>query len=483
MDFDTAIELIDRQVKAKLGRSLAKKEKDFLAAAWDGQSYEQMAKTLAHSSVYIRAVVARQVWDLLTIVITDGIKVTKWNFRSLLEKKLEILTDRQPETLERGISSSPIEIVRQPPCINCFQGRSRELTELAELTSKNRCIVIYGEAGIGKSALVVKLIENFINGTQLCRFNYVFWKAVQYGPQLDDLLDELLSSNYAKLSSNTKEQDIQAKTSSLIKVLRENRYLIVLDEIDGWLEDCLKTSSNREEIAVEYSNFFRRLIEEEHSSCIILTSRQPLKNIVKLQRSGRPCHSLKLDGLDLEAAKGMLRAAKLADECKWEQMLEPYLGNPSVVKLVSEKIIKFFDGSVAKFLSYKSELISEIYKEVLRQQYRPERLSALEKQIIVYLTEKVVDDNISVGFDRLFADLKAKSKNDVSLSDLMTAVENLDNCSLIIISKDKKTKELLFALPPLFKTYLLKQDKLQSLNQLEPISDRYTNFDRSEFVV
>lgn len=482
MDFDTAIKLIDRQVKAKLSRNLTKKEKDFLAAAWEGQSYEQMAKILSHSSIYIRSVVARQVWDLLTLVITDGVKVTKWNCRSLLEKKLEILA-RQPETTERSTLNSEIEIVGQPPCINCFQGRSLELTELAELTNKNRCVVIYGEAGIGKSILVAKLIENLIDGSQLCQFKYVIWKPVQYGPQLHDLLDELLASSHAQLPDSTNERDVQTKISRLIKALRENRYLVVLDEIDGWWEERSNTSSSREGIYVEYSNFFRRIIEEEHSSCIILTSRQPLKNIVKLQRSGRPCHSLKLDGLDLEAAKGMLRAAKLADECKWEKMLEPYLGNPSIIKLVTGKIIKFFDGSVAKFLSYKSELISEIYKEVLGQQYRPERLSALEKQIIVYLTEKVVDDNISVGFDRLFAELKTKCKNDVSLSELMTAVENLDNCSLIIISKDKKTKELLFALPPLFKTYLLKQDKLQSLNQLEPIPDRYINFDRSEFAV
>lgn len=482
MDFDAAIELIDRQVKAKLGRNLTKKEKDFLAAAWKGQSYEQMAKMLSHSSIYIRSVVARQVWDLLTLVITDGVKVTKWNCRSLLEKKLEILA-RQPQTSERRTLNSEIEIFGQPPRINCFQGRSLELTELAELTNKNRCVVIYGEAGIGKSSLVAKLIENLIDSSQLCQFEYVIWKAVQYGPQLHDLLDELLASSHARLSDSTNERDVQTKISRLIKTLRENRYLVVLDEIDGWWEDRSNTSSGQEGIYVEYSNFFRRIIEEEHSSCIILTSRQPLKSIVKLQRSGRPCYSLKLDGLELEAAKEMLRAAKLADESKWEKMLEPYLGNPSIIKLVTDKVIKFFDGSVAKFLSYKSELISEIYQEVLRQQYRPERLSALEKQIIVYLTEKVIDDDTSIGFDRLFADLEAKYNNDISLSDIMTAIENLDNYSLIVISKDRKTKELLFALPPLFKTYLLKQDKLRSLNQVEPIPDRYTDFNRSEFAV
>lgn len=466
MDFDIAIKSIDRQVKVKIGRTLTRKEKDFLAAAWDGRSYEQIAKILPHSSIYLRAVVAPQVWNLLTLAITDGVKVTKRNFRSLLEQKLEILAERQPEALKKNLLNSAIKIAGQPPHVTGFQGRNRELTELAELTSKNRCVVLYGEAGIGKSALIAKLIESFANGSQICQFRFVIWKAVQYQPKLKDLVDELLDLTSTQFSNNTSERDEQAKISSLIKALRENSYFIVLDELDGWLEDCPNAANDREGIYVEYNSFFRRIIEEEHSSCIILTNRKPLKSMVKLQRSGRPCYSLKLGGLDLEAAKGILQTAKLTDEHKWEQMLEPYLGNPSIVKLVTEKIINFFDGSVTKFLSYKSELISEIYKEVLGQQYRPDRLSPLEKEIILYLTEQVIVDNTLVGFDRLFAELKTRCKNNISLSDLMASVENLDNCSLIIINKDRTTKELFFALPPLFKSYLLKKDKLQSLNRL-----------------
>ncbi|PSB66629.1 hypothetical protein C7B79_00275 [Chroococcidiopsis cubana CCALA 043] len=466
MDFDIVIKSIDRQVKLKIGRSLTRKEKDFLAAAWDGRSYEQIAEILPHSSIYLRAVVAPQVWNLLTLAITDGVRVTKRNFRLLLEQKLETLADRQPEALGKNSLNSAIKIAGRPPCVTGFQGRSRELTELAELTSKNRCVVLYGEAGIGKSALIAKLIENFANGSIICQFKFVIWKTVQHQPKLKDLVNELLDLTSTQFSKNTSERDEQAKISCLIKALRENSYFIVLDELDGLLEDGSNAANDREEINVEYNSFFRRIIEEEHSSCIILTNSKPLKSMLKLQRSGRPCYSLKLGGLDLEAAKGILQAAKLTDEHKWEQMLEPYLGNPSIIKLVTEKIINYFDGSVTKFLSYKSELIFEIYKEVLGQQYRPDRLPPLEKEIILYLTEQVIIDNSLVGFDQLFMELKIRCKNNISLSNFIVAVENLDSCSLIIISKDRTTKELFFTLPPLFKSYLLKKDKLQSLNRL-----------------
>ncbi|MDZ4877797.1 MAG: hypothetical protein CLLPBCKN_007232 [Chroococcidiopsis cubana SAG 39.79] len=82
------------------------------------------------------------------------------------------------------------------------------------------------------------------------------------------------------------------------------------------------------------------------------------------------------------------------------------------------------------------------------------------------MTEQVIIDNSLVGFDQLFMELKIRCKNNISLSNFIVAVENLDSCSLIIISKDRTTKELFFTLPPLFKSYLLKKDKLQSLNRL-----------------
>ncbi len=489
MTFEEALRLINSQVFAKLGRPLTSVEKIVLEAAWENEGYEEVASKSKYEPNYLRGQVAPKLWMLLSPIIGNGTKVTKKKLRSILEQTstisdLQLLEQPNAQEIETTIpitleeieiqSSIPVDskilVQGQPPDIFNFCGRKAELRELKQLVVSNRCVVLYGPAGIGKSALAAKLVEE-VGTEQAPSFDCAIWKSVCYAPSLESLIVDLLK---ALQRSQNLEQELpesfEDKTSLLIESLQKSRCLLILDGAEVWLSgDRNKNFSVYEENYSDYSLFFRRLIEEKHPSCILLISREPFKDIMKLQHSGRPSYSFKINGLDLQAAKGILRQQGLTDEPQWENLLEHYLGNPSAIKQIASRIENFFGGEVTKFLNFKTALGSELYREILLQQCQPGRLTSLEKQILLYLVEKIVDTPPSAPlistFTQLVEDMQARTANAISLSGMIEAVEALTDRSLIVVNKDKEIKELLLDLPAWIKDYILKRKRVKLLGK------------------
>ena len=488
MTFEEALRLIDTQVFAKIGKRLTNVEKIVLEAAWEDECYEKVATKSKYESNYLRGQVAPKLWMLLSSIIGDGTKVTKKKLRSILEDSA--IGSEQLEQLNAQevaiISASSIEIQEQSPPtampqnqfvqgqpldISSFCGRKAELSILKQLVAVNRLIVIYGPLGIGKSAVAAKLVEEFETGREQ-QFACVVWKSVNYVPSLGSLLADLLKALPLQASQDLEQklpESIQDKTSLLIDFLQKSRCLLILDGAEAWLQgDRNKSFNVYDEKYSEYGVFFRRLVEENHHSCLILTSQEPFKDLMKLQHSGRPSYSLKIDGLDLQAAKAIFRQQGLTDEHQWENLLEHYLGNPSAIKQVASRIDSFFGGDVNKFLNYKTVLGSELYREILLHHCQPGRLTSLEKQILLYLVEKIVDtpSGTSINtFTQLVDDMQASSANAISLSEMIEAVEALTDRSLIVVNKDKEIKELLLDLSAWIKDYVLKKKRVKLLGK------------------
>lgn len=463
MNYQEAIKAIDDLVFAKAGRRLSQDEKLVIEAAWEDKEYKEIAATFSYSIDRLQRDVGRKLWILLTGVLGNGEKVTKKRLRSILEQRMvtgSLLSSTPSQPNLVNTSTIPV-IGGQPPQVHTFFGREVELIQLREVIVNCRCLVIYGAPGIGKSALAAKLIEDISTKLQP-EFDRLIWKSVHYGPTLKGLLADLLKVlALPARQEQSLPESTQELATLLIEALSMRRCLLVLDTAEAWLRKDRNNSFNPYgEQYSEYGIFFRRIIEEKHSSCIVLTSREPFKDLMKLQRSGRPSYSLKLEGLDLKAAKEILRTRGLTDEYKWEELLEPYLGNPAAIELVASRIEDFFAGSVANFLHYKTDLISEIFRENLAQQCQPGRLTRLEKQILLYLAEKTIDASGTIGFTQMFEELQVRTKNALSLSGLIEAIEALGDRSLIVASKNRETKELFLKLPPLVKRYVIQQKQV-----------------------
>lgn len=471
MNFEEALKSLNNLVFARTGKYLSPAEKIVVKAAWLDLDYKEVAAgNLPYTADYLQRNVGRQLWILLTGVLGSGEKVTKKRLREILERRITAANCDSlsyASTLTSTAASTSVCIVEgQPPNVSTFYGREQELIQLEDLIADNHCLVIYGAVGVGKSALAAKLFNKISTETD-SKFDYLYWKSVHYGPSLQGLLTELL-----KVLVHEQEQlpeSTEDKTTLLIEALQAHRYLLVLDAAEAWLRRDRNISSNPyADQYTEYGVFFRRIAEENHKSCILLISRDPFKDMVRLQRSGRPSYSFKLEGLDLKAAKEILRAKGLIDEHRWEELIEPYLGNPSAINLVASRVENFFSGSVVRFLKYKTALISEIFREILAQQCQPGRLTHLEKQIMLYLVEKVIDMPINTpgltAFSQLVNEIQNRTKNTTSLSELMEAIEALNDRSLIIVNKDKETKELLLDLHNLVEKYVLREKRVELLD-------------------
>lgn len=95
MNFEEVMEFIETAIAAKTGRQLTKPEKEILKAAWLNQTYNSIADSLYLSVGYIKDL-AYRLWQELSDLI--GQKVSKHNFRSLLEK--QNVTDIEENDIE-----------------------------------------------------------------------------------------------------------------------------------------------------------------------------------------------------------------------------------------------------------------------------------------------------------------------------------------------------------------------------------------------
>ncbi len=508
MNSKRVVEVLDNLVFDREGRHLDGVERIVICAAWDDVDYHEVAQQSSYNLDMLQRRVAPKLWVLLTGILGFGEKITKKRLRRILEPRLEnnfkqslevelkqvceavevkqvyealplqggyppsisenygctselallrestsdfSFSPPQPKT---PVSSSPI-LGDCPPNISEFYGRVVELASLKAAVSGYRCVVLFGAAGIGKSVLVAKLVQN-INASDPLGFDCLLWKSIHYAPELPDLLDELLvlladSAEVEVSSANT----TQAKISLLIERLSKKRCLIVLDAADAILQG---DRIHQNDICgygkyAEYGVFFRRIIEGRHQSCILLTSRESFLDIAEMQGYGKATRSLQLGSLG-DAGHEILRHRNLSDEETWGKLINDYRGNPLSLVKVADTIQNFYGGKVKLFFDEQTTVIPEFIQRRLNHLFlESERLTNLEKQIVIYLAENIKTEFDSVSFLTLVNSLKSKGVTD-SVSGIIEALKDLSELSLVEKNKDTKD-EVSFTLQPIVKKYIL----------------------------
>jgi len=87
----------------------------------------------------------------------------------------------------------PQQDLREGVEVSVFYGRTQELSQLKQwvvgdaledlVCQRRRLVVVLGMGGIGKTALVAKLVEQVSS-----QFEYIIWKSLRHAPPLRDLL-------------------------------------------------------------------------------------------------------------------------------------------------------------------------------------------------------------------------------------------------------------------------------------------------------
>lgn len=458
MNAKEAIQAIDDLVFAKQGRWLEEPEKIVLRSAWLDLDYKDIAENSLYDINLLQRRVAPKLWVLLTGILGNGEKITKKRLRGIVEKRI-LLADNEPAKWNEATAGLPTLIGNLPDVSN-FYGRTSELATLKELITQERCVAIVGAAGIGKSALVAKLVQAL--RMRSYEFNSFIWKSVSYRPLLTDLVADLLRIfAYSENQELDLPESIQARTSKLFDYLRSHRCLVILDSAESLLQGDRNTNSNAygKEYA-EYGTFFNRVVEEQHQSCFLLTTREPFIDFNRLQKKGRPVRTVKLEGLGKEGLE-IFRLYGLTNEDKWGDLVQTYRGNPLSLKMLAEKIQIFFGGSVNDFLKFKTVLMTDVFQESLDELFEDKgRLTILEKQIMFHLTEELHQDSVnSIVLSELLKEIKERQQGEVTTSEILEAIESLYARSLIEQEKNDNKEVLLRLEPQVIKyicTYTLK---------------------------
>lgn len=454
MNVREAITYIDELVFAKQGRWLEDPEKIVLESAWLGKDYKDVVKDEGYDLNLLQRRVAPKLWVLLTGILGNGEKVTKKRLRRIVEGVMHAAQAQEGRINSNYVSESVSILEGVLPEVPNFYGRTPEMALLKETLVQERCVVLTGVAGIGKSALAAKLVEIIVSGS--FEFSKIIWKSISYGPLLPELVGELIKSiNDSSEEKLDLPESTQAKVSMLFSQMQNSRSLIVLDSAESILQGNREIDLNQYgKKYEEYGSFFKRIVEDKHNSCFLLITREPFMDISRLHRKGQSARIIKLDGLGKEALK-IFRSYGLKDEDKWGDLINTYRGNPSSLTMVAKKIKNFFGASINEFLKFNTILITDILEESLDELFRDNgRLTSLEKQILLCMVEEFTNSSEdALTFKELAIKIKKKYQNETSTSEIFEAIEALEERSLIE-EKTKENLEIAFGLEPLVIKYI-----------------------------
>src|SRR5947209_6255697 len=146
-----------------------------------------------------------------------------------------------------------------------FYGREPELATLLRWVVEERCrlVSVLGMGGIGKSALVTSAMRRMA-----VHFQVVIWRSLRDAPACDTLVEECLKV-LAPQPLPLAPADLEHRLSLLLHHLREQRVLLVLDNLEVLLEAGEVRGHLRPGFEV-YGHLLRQVAQTGHQCCLLL---------------------------------------------------------------------------------------------------------------------------------------------------------------------------------------------------------------------
>ncbi len=421
MNLEEALAILDGLLQQE---SLNDVQELVFRQTWEGKTYAEIAEETNYDPDYIKYV-GYQLWKVLSKATEE--KVTKGNFKSVLRRKSQLKaplesTNLSPLVVQDNTGAFGKQCFRdwgEAVDVSIFYGRDEELRVLQKWLLEDRCrfVLLLGMGGIGKTALSVKLAEQVFEDCA-DTFEYLIWRSLRNAPPLAEILVEILK--FLSTQPDTPlPSTVDGKITQLIDELRKKRCLIVLDNTESILREN-PVGYYRKDYE-DYGEFFKRLGEERHQSCLVLTSREKPKEFSSLEGEALPVRSLLLKGLtEIPGRKILEKKGLSGTEREKNELVGKYRGNPLALKIVSTSIQEIFDGNVSEFLQEEAIVFNGV-RSLLAQQF--DRLSDLEKKVMYW---------VAINRDLVhMPDLKEDIMPPISKPKLLEVMESLGSRSLI----------------------------------------------------
>jgi NB-ARC domain len=414
MNVSEVVNIADRLIFQSRSKHLNDLERSIIEGVCEGKKYKDIGKektppcTEAHVSE-----IAANLWKAISENLGEDVK--KSNLQSAIERynssivrshhlkdfvqigTINFCSDKKESDLEDNkqtdLTNTP-QYLKTIPDLLPIYGRTEKLDLLKQwiLTEKSRSIVIYGTAGIGKTALTRQLLEDTKDD-----FEEIVWQSLSCQRSVVEFIDRNLiaSLNIDRLPEPP--LDLEARISLLLEYFREHRCLVILDDVDR-LFSSGELAGNYTEKYREYRELFRRIWETNHQSCVLLLSREEPSDLAVMLDNNSSIHSLPLGGLG-EGGREIFRAKGLSDEDRWDYAIDYLGGNPAYLESVSIAIKKLFGGKVGEFCKYEELFLTEEIESLLTHQFS--RLSTVEQEVIKLLAGEAAP----IGISRLIESL------------------------------------------------------------------------------
>src|SRR5258708_6276536 len=271
-----------------------------------------------------------------------------------------------------------------------FYDREQELATLARWVVEEGCrmVSVLGMGGMGKSALVVRAMQQLAG-----HFAVVLFRSLRDAPDCSALLDDCLQV-LSPEPLGVVSHSLERRLSLLLEELRSRRVLLVLDNVEVLLEEGEVLGRLRPGFEA-YGQLLRQVAQTAHQSCLLLTSREKPAALRRLEGSRTPVRSLPLSGLDAAACAQLLAEHEVTASPEERARLGAvYAGNPLALNIVAETIADLFGGQIDPFLAGGTPIFGSI-TELLDEQWV--RLSPLEQTVLYWLAivrEPVLLENL-----------------------------------------------------------------------------------------
>ncbi|WP_233258472.1 NB-ARC domain-containing protein [[Phormidium] sp. ETS-05] len=353
----------------KEGAKLWKLLSGVFAAAIEQSNVRSILQNKAGSTIY-------SFGDSSLIITNHKIKE---NYVNICKENHQVGQDKEKRSPSAPV---PNEVPRMDlataPELNYNYGRDSEIATLKSwmVNDRARLITIYGLSGVGKTALILKVISEIQR-----EFDYIIYRSLEPLPKLVNLKDHL--KHFLSESSASPLPEI-------IDYFRSSRCLVILDDLQHLFKPGHLAGHYLAEHK-DYHNFFQQVATSSHQSCLILSSWEKSGDIETLEKENEYTKSLKIEGLGA-AAKDILRQKKLADESSWDELINRYQGHPGWLNIISATILELFDGRAAHLTEREELFLGDIEAKL---EFQLERLSELEKKVVYWLA--IQDEAIAIS--------------------------------------------------------------------------------------